>query len=221
MLRSTLALASLAMSLAATAQPVAFVATDQPVVALTFDDGPHETRTARLLEILAREDVRATFFEIGRNVADHPDLARAVVAAGHEIGNHTQTHANLAKLDDLDAVRTEIVQSQTLIHETTGVAPRVFRAPFLAHGPHVWTVLGELGLPSITTRVATRDWSADTTREQIIETAASAGPGDIILLHTWPEKTLEAMPEIIARLRAKGLRFVTVSELLALAPQTD
>jgi peptidoglycan/xylan/chitin deacetylase (PgdA/CDA1 family) len=82
-------------------------------------------------------------------------------------------------------------------------------------------VLAELGLPSITTEVATKDWDAATTQEQVLTTAASAGPGDIVLMHTWPEKTVQAMPEIIAQLRAKGLRFVTVSELLALAPSAE
>lgn len=218
---SLLALATLAVSTVFAAHPVRSVATDQPVVALTFDDGPHETRTARLLELFARENVRVTFFEIGRNVAKHPELARAVVAAGHEIGNHSQTHANLAKLADLAAVRAELVESQTIIREATGVTPVVFRAPFLAHGPDLWTVLGELKLPSIVADITTKDWDTAVTREQIIETAAQAGPGSIVLMHTWREDTVEAMPEIIARLRAKGLRFVTVTELLALQPRTD
>lgn len=204
-------------SAALAAAPIASVATDQPVVALTFDDGPHPTHTPRLLALLAQEDVRVTFFEIGEKVAQHPALARAIVAAGHELGNHTRTHVNLSKLDEA-AVRAEVVEAQTILRDAAGVTPAVFRAPFLAHGPALWSVLGELGLPSITTRVATRDWDGAVTQEEVIETASRAGPGDIVLLHTWPEKTVRAMPEIIARLRAKGLRFVTVSELLALAP---
>lgn len=208
--------ALLGVSPASADTPINAVATAEPVVALTFDDGPHPANTTHLLEIFAREGVRVTFFEVGNNVAKHPELARALVAGGHEIGNHTQSHPNLSRLVDPAAVRAEIVDAQDLIAKTTGVAPRVFRAPFLAHSPAVWAVLAELGLPSITTEVATKDWDAATTREQILETAAKAGPGDIVLMHTWPDKTVEAMPGIIARLRAKGLRFVTVSELLAL-----
>lgn len=196
------------------ATPISSVPTDQPVVALTFDDGPHATQTPRLLELLARENVRVTFFEIADKVAQHPEIARAIVAAGHEIGNHSKTHANLAKLADLEAVRAEVVDAQTIVREATGFTPKVFRAPRLAHGPELWTVLGELGLPSITSNFATRDWDAQTTREQIIERAIKADSGDIVLMHTTSKKTLEVLPEIIAALRAKGLRFVTVSELL-------
>jgi peptidoglycan-N-acetylglucosamine deacetylase len=220
---SSLALSGLlAMSptLSATT-PISFVLTDQPVVALTFDDGPHGTNTPRLLELFAREDVRVTFFEIADNVARYPELARAIVASGHEIANHTRTHANLAQSADLDAVRAEVAEAQAMIHDITGVMPVVFRAPYLAHGPKVWTVLEELGLPSITTRVSTNDWDGAVTREQIIVAASRAGPGDIVLMHTWPHKTVEALPEIIALLRAKGLRFVTVSELLRLAPSGE
>lgn len=196
------------------ATPISSVPTDQPVVALTFDDGPHATQTARLLELLARENVRVTFFEIADKVAQHPDIARAIVAAGHEIGNHSKTHANLAELADLEAVRAEVVDAQTIIREATGFTPKVFRAPRLAHGPELWTVLGELGLPSIASNFATRDWDAQTTREQIIERAIKADSGDIVLMHTTSKKTLEVLPEIIVALRAKDLRFVTVSELL-------
>ncbi len=200
--------------------PIRSVPTDQPVVALTFDDGPHTPNTTRLLELFAAENIKVTFFEIAEKVSKHPELARSIVEAGHEIGNHTKTHANLAKLADLDAVRAEIVEAQSIIRAATGITPVVFRAPFLAHSPHVWTVLGELKLPSINSDVITQDWDGAVTKEQIIERATKAGPGDIVLMHTWPNKTVEALPEIIAALRAKGLRFVTVSELLALAPSS-
>lgn len=197
------------------APPIDAVKTDQPVVALTFDDGPHPANTARMLGIFARENVRVTFFEVGKNVVQHPGLARAVLAAGHELGNHSRTHANLGKMRDIEAVRAEVTETQRIIQEATGFTPVVFRAPFLGHGPELHAVLDELKLPSINARISTDDWDAKVTREMIIERASKAGPGDIVLMHTWPDKTVEALPEIIARLRAKGLRFVTVSELLA------
>lgn len=197
------------------APPITAVQTDEPLVALTFDDGPHPANTTRMLEIFAREKVRVTFFEVGKNVAQHPELARAVLAAGHELGNHSKTHANLGKMRDSDAVRAEVLETQQIVRDATGFTPVVFRAPFLAHGPELHAVLDELKLPSINARIYTDDWDAKITREMIIERAAKAGPGDIVLMHTWPDKTVEALPEIISRLRAKGLRFVTVSELIA------
>lgn len=209
-----LCLASLMPSLLARS-PINVVPTDHPVVALTFDDGPHPTNTPRLLELFAKEEVRVTFYEIGRHVAQHPELARAVVAAGHEIGNHSKTHPRLGDMD-IDAVRAELVETQAIVEETTGQVPRTFRAPFISHGPALWTVLDELSLPSIASRLQTHDWEKDVTVEQIIERSCRAAPGDVILLHTWQNKTVEALPEIIRRLREKGLRFVTMTELLAL-----
>jgi peptidoglycan-N-acetylglucosamine deacetylase len=196
--------------------PLKSVKTTGPVVALTFDDGPHPVNTARMLELFARENVKVTFFEIGKNVAAHPDLARAIHAAGHEIGNHSKTHPRLGDMTDLAAVRAELVETQSIIHDATGFTPVVFRAPYISHGPALWTILDELKLPSVSAAISTADWDSKVTREMIIERASKAGPGDIVLMHTWPDKTVEALPEIIANLRAKGLRFVTVSELLAL-----
>ncbi len=194
------------------------VQTDQPVVALTFDDGPHATNTARMLELFARENIKVTFYEVGGNVAAHPALARAIHTAGHEIGNHSKTHPKLGEMADPEAIRAELVEAQTIINEATGFTPITFRAPYLSHSPALWTLLDELKLPSIGASISTADWDGKVTKEMIIERASKAGPGDIVLMHTWPDKTVDALPAIIANLRAKGLRFVTVSELLALAP---
>lgn len=194
------------------------VKTDLPVVALTFDDGPHPVQTQALLDLFAREKIKVTFFEVGQNVAKYPELARAIHAAGHELANHSKTHPKLGEMTDVAAVRAELTETQTLIKDTTGVAPVVFRAPYISHGPALWTVLDELKLPSISGSFSASDWDAKVTKDQIIETCSKAGAGDIVILHTWPEKTAEALPAIIANLRAKGLGFVTVSELLALSP---
>jgi peptidoglycan-N-acetylglucosamine deacetylase len=197
--------------------PISSVKTDQPVVALTFDDGPHPTQTRVLLDLFAREKIKVTFFEVGQNVAKYPELARAILAAGHELANHSKTHPKLGEMTEVTAVRAELVETQAIIKDTTGFTPVVFRAPYISHGPVLWTVLDELKLPSISGSFSGSDWDAKVTKDQIIETCSKAGAGDIVILHTWPEKTAEALPSIIAHLRAKGLRFVTVSELLALA----
>ncbi len=201
--------------MALASQPIAAVDTHEPVVALTFDDGPHTTNTLRILDVLSREKATATFFEIGRNVTRHPELTRAIVAAGHEVGNHSTTHINLSKIFDSRVVRDEVVETQKIIRQATGITPILFRAPFLAHSDQLWVVLKDLQLASITTRVPTRDWNAAIEEQEIIQRATAAHSGDIILMHTWADKTVAALPTIIARLRAKGLSFVTVSELLA------
>ena len=194
------------------------VKTDHPVVALTFDDGPLPGQTQALLDLFAREKIKVTFFEIGDHVAKHPALARAIHAAGHELANHSKTHPDLGKMTDAAAIRDELVATQAIIKETIGVAPVIFRAPYISHGPALWTVLDELQLPSIGHAHAAYDWDTACTQESITERCSQAGPGEIVLLHTWSEKSAAALPAIIANLRAKGLRFVTVSELLTLAP---
>lgn len=204
------------MTPASAATPIKSVKTDQPVVALTFDDGPHPENTPRMLEFFARENIKVTFFEIGKNVAAHPELARAILAAGHEIGNHSKTHPKLGEMTDLAAVRSEIAETQAIIKDATGFTPVVFRAPYISHGPALWTVLDEFKLPSISGAHSASDWDAKVTKEQVVANCAKAGPGDIVILHTWPDKTVEALPELVHLLRAKGLRFVTVSEMLAL-----
>lgn len=212
------ALACLMTTLSSAQPMIKSVKTGQPVVALTFDDGPHATQTQALLDLFAHEKIKVTFFEVGNSVAKYPELARAIHAAGHELANHSKTHPKLGEMTDVAAIRAEVTETQAIIKEATGVTPVVFRAPYISHGPALWTVLGELKLPSIGAAHAAYDWEEKSTRESITERCSQAGPGDIVLLHTWSEKTAAALPAIIANLRAKGLRFVTVSELLALAP---
>ena len=195
-------------------QPIDKVKTKQPLVALTFDDGPNPTNAPKLLDLFKKNNAKATFFLIGANVKKHPKLARRMLAEGHELGNHTTNHTNLGDRD-AGTVRAAIESTQAIIKETVGKAPVVFRGPFLAYNEHVWTVLNDLNMPAINASQDTRDWSNASTVKSIIDKAVSKTvPGDIVLMHSWPGKTIEAMPEIIKRLQAKGYRLVTVSELL-------
>jgi peptidoglycan/xylan/chitin deacetylase (PgdA/CDA1 family) len=196
-------------------QPVTRVATKQKVVALTFDDGPNPENAPKYLKLFKEEGVKATFFVVGNNVARQADLAKQMLAAGHEIGNHSMDHANLAQLKTEEDVRGNIARAQAAIKEAVGAEPKVFRAPFIAHDEKTWRVLGALKLPSVGARLDTRDWDGRSTVDSITDAATiSATAGDIVLMHEWSAKTLEAMPEIIKRLKAKGFAFVTVSELL-------
>jgi peptidoglycan/xylan/chitin deacetylase (PgdA/CDA1 family) len=198
-------------------EPIGNVKTDQPAVALTFDDGPCWL-TPKFLELFKKEGVKATFFEGGSSIKKNPELAKRIIKEGHEIGNHTINHPHLAKLKTDAEIRKEIAGNQTIIKDAVGVEAKVFRAPFGEHDQRVWKVLDELKLPSVMARVNTRDWDGkNATVKSITESAtAETKAGDIILMHIWQQKTLDAMPEIIKRLKAKGYRMVTVSELLAM-----
>jgi peptidoglycan/xylan/chitin deacetylase (PgdA/CDA1 family) len=187
-----------------------------PRVALTFDDGP-SSDTSAVLRALAAEGVKATFFMLGRHIEQWPEVARAVAAAGHAVGNHTYSHRVLS-LCLRREVEREVDATQALLPRET----RLFRAPRGFQGPVVRAVLRARGLRLIGwTRGA---WDSERRTAQEIARAATARPrdGDILLLHdgagTRGEQrrgpTAEAVADIVRAYRASGFRFVTLPELL-------
>lgn len=194
---------------------VTHIETQQPIVCLTFDDGPREG-TEELLDLFLKEDVKATFFVLGQHVATHPQVCQRMITEGHEIANHTYTHPHLPKLKSIDDIRQEIESTQAIIKNSTQVKPVIFRAPFLELNADVYTILDEHELVSIHANRYTDDWKPDITEIEVFAAATtSTKAGDIVLMHGWSPATRKAMPQIIKTLKAKGLRFVTVSEMLA------
>ena len=189
---------------------------DGPYVALTFDDGPSAKFTPELLKILADRHVKATFFLIGKNVQAHPEIVKEEVAEGHDVESHSWDHPNLGILPD-DKVRSELQLTDDAIFNAAGVHPKMLRPPYgsLAHGQRIW-INKEFGYKIIFWSVDPLDWKnpgAPTVASRII---SEAKPGDIILSHDIHAGTIQAMPEVIDTLRAKGFKFVTVPELLAM-----
>lgn len=179
---------------------------------LTFDDGPNDLYTERLLEILARHEVRATFFLVGKFVQARPHIARAVVAAGHQIGNHTASHPNLALLSSGD-IRAQLVDASHAIADVTGVMPELFRPPFGARRPGVLRIARELGMIPVMWDITCYDWRR-TSPEKIENRARRVIEGDrsrghIVLLHDGGHTglgadrsaTLAATERLLARYR--------------------
>jgi peptidoglycan-N-acetylglucosamine deacetylase len=159
---------------------------DPKHLALTYDDGPNDAHTERLLELLARHDVKATFFLIGRFVADRPALARSILAAGHLVGNHTYTHPNLLLLSR-SQLRNQILDCSKAVADATGNETRFFRPPFGARRPAVLQAARELGLEPVMWDVTCFDWRRTTAdkvenhaRKRIDRNRES---GHIVLLH--------------------------------------
>jgi peptidoglycan/xylan/chitin deacetylase (PgdA/CDA1 family) len=178
------------------------------MVALTFDDGP-SSYTPEILSILRRKNVPATFFMLGDMVAADPSLARRVLAAGHEIANHSSSHGLLPGYSDIKA-------ATRTIRGATGFKPCLFRPPYGAISPGLVSDVGRLGMKSVLWDVDTADWSLPGTGA-IISRASAAGPGSIVLMHDGGgprSQTVAALPEIIGNLRSKGLKLVTVTKLL-------
>jgi peptidoglycan/xylan/chitin deacetylase (PgdA/CDA1 family) len=191
---------------------------DQKRVALTFDDGPDWRYTARILDILKREKVRATFFLVGRMAERRPDLVRRMVREGHVVANHTWNHPNLPRLRD-EQVKQEIERTNRVIWEITGRSPVLFRAPYGSLSQRVERLIAEEGMTIVHWNVDTRDWDGRSS-DQIIQTVRQqAGPGSVILQHTAGrnlDNTVAALPQIIADLKKQGYTMVTVPELLGI-----
>jgi peptidoglycan/xylan/chitin deacetylase (PgdA/CDA1 family) len=193
-------------------------------VALTFDaehpDRPHRPGIAAgLLDVMAERGVVSTWFLQGRWVEADPGLARRVAEEGHLVGNHSFYHARMPLLTD-DGLATDVRAAEAAIREATDVDPRPwFRCPFFAgsEDPRVLGGLEALGYRDIPADVILDDWEPDRTGPQMAADALSLTPaigdGAVVLFHSWPPGTLDALPRIIDGLRDLGATFVRVDEL--------
>jgi peptidoglycan/xylan/chitin deacetylase (PgdA/CDA1 family) len=177
-----------------------------PHVALTFDDGPHPEQTPRLLEILDREQVTATFYVIGSCAERCPDVVRQVFLAGHDIGNHSWSHPVLTRLSS-EAVGTEISRTDDLLIAINGERPNTIRAPYGATNDEVRAVA--LPRSMMLWDVDTNDWRSRNT-ESVTREAVSRR-GGVVLMHDIYPTTVAAVPAIIREYKARGFRFVTMS----------
>jgi peptidoglycan/xylan/chitin deacetylase (PgdA/CDA1 family) len=192
------------------------VNTTRPVIALTFDDGPHPELTPKLLEILRANGVKATFYVIGRNVDAYPEIARRIVQEGHEIANHSYNHPALTKLSPA-RLDEEIRSTNEAIERATGVRPTNMRPPYGAINDRVrQTLTGKFGLDVMIWSVDPLDWKRPGPAVVTQRMVSGAKPGGILLAHDIHPGTVTAMPETIRQLKARGFEFATISELLAL-----
>jgi peptidoglycan-N-acetylglucosamine deacetylase len=194
-------------------------------LALTYDDGPNDPYTQRLLEVLDRHQVKATFFLIGKFVEQRPDIARAVVAAGHAIGNHTWDHPNLI-FCSVAELRRQLRQTQHAIFDATGVEAKLFRPPFGGRRPDTLSVARSLGLQPVMWNVTCRDWKAESADEIVSHAERQMRGGDVILLHDGEfhqigvdrSRSVEASDRILSRYKGEGYEFVTIPEMMGEQP---
>jgi peptidoglycan-N-acetylglucosamine deacetylase len=204
--------------------PAVLAGTDPQEVALTFDDGPNDPYTQQLLDLLARCQVRATFFLIGDFVRRRPEIVRAIHQGGHLLGNHTMTHPSLPSVSP-SRVREELAECNAAIEDATGEAVKWFRPPFGARSRSVIRTAAELGLTPVMWNVTGYDWEATTPGP--LEARVHSGirhnqlrrRGSNILLHdggherlgTDRSVTLTAAGSLLATWDQGGLRLVTVN----------
>lgn len=193
---------------------------DGPYIAITFDDGPHPEHTPKLLDELKKRGIKATFYVVGRNVAEYPEIVKRMDAEGHEVANHTWTHpqltpANLAR--EMNATSAEI-------RKITGKNPTNMRPPYgYLHGKgtaqknaFARKIADEYGMKVILWSVDPLDWKYRNSSRVASEIIQNTKPGAIILAHDIHGSTVAAMPNTLDTLLGRGYKFVTVSELIAM-----
>ncbi len=182
-------------------------------LALTFDDGPHASLTPKLLDMLKKKNAHCTFFIVGQNAAEYPDIVKRAAAEGHEIANHSWSHPSLSKLS-VSGIESQLDRTDAVIEKTIGRGTKLVRPPYGATNATVRKIIAERGEAIILWSVDPLDWkyrNADRVAAKLIEGAA---PGAILLAHDIHPTTVAAVPEVLAKLTAEGYQFVTVSELL-------
>lgn len=187
-----------------------------PYAAMTFDDGPHPSQTPRLLDMLARWNLKATFFMVGKNAAAYPRIVQRIAAEGHEVANHSWSHPSLAKLPDA-AVRSELRRTHDAIFNACGVAPLCYRPPYgaITAAQKSW-IAHEFGYPTIIWSVDPNDWKDRNSSIISSRIRAGARAGSIILAHDIHATTVSAMPSTLPALEQRGLRFVSVATLITM-----
>jgi peptidoglycan/xylan/chitin deacetylase (PgdA/CDA1 family) len=192
-------------------------------LALTFDDGPNDLHTLKLLEVLAKHNVQATFFMIGRFVRERPDIARAVAAAGHVVGNHTFTHPRLIFQSEAQT-RAELTNCRQALQDAMGAHSNLFRPPFGGRRPVTLRIARELGFETVMWNVPGHDWHSlpASVIESKIARQISSGGGEIVLLHDGGHsalgadraQTVIATDNLIRRYEDLGFEFLTIAEMM-------
>ncbi|MFM1653739.1 polysaccharide deacetylase family protein [Brevibacillus sp. B_LB10_24] len=197
--------------------PIHRIDTKKKVVALTFDDGPDPYYTPLILKMLQKNGVPATFFVLGSEVDKYPKIAKRIRAAGHEIGNHGYYHHDLNRATEQE-IYDDIKRAEKSILKTTGVLCQYYRPAGGVLTHDVRSAVQLTGYDLILWSVDPRDWSLRRTAAVIADSVKNnVALGDIVLFHDGgrnQKQTLAALQDLIADLRSKGYRFVTVSQLL-------
>lgn len=183
---------------------------NQKYIALTFDDGPLPATTTKIIQTLAKKDVKATFFLLGQNAKAYPDLVKQLYESGHELASHSYSHPSLKNLSK-EAIQNEILATDKAIFEATGQLPKTLRPPYGAINADVAAIVGK---PIVQWSVDSLDWKSKnaTAIQKIIQKTVTSG--SIILMHDIQPATAEALEKVIDSLTTQGYQFVTVQELL-------
>lgn len=186
---------------------------DKPVVALTFDDGPHPVYTPQILRILEDHGIPATFFVVGRNAKRSPEILRLMKEKGHALGNHTFSHVRLTAVNN-GTLKEEIERTREIILIETGINTSLFRPPFGAFDARSLAEVALRNLEVVLWSVDSRDWATHNLGDIRRNVERKTHSGAIVLLHDVHQQTVDVLPGLIEFLKQRGYTFVTIPEML-------
>lgn len=191
------------------------------LVALTFDDGPNGKYTTKILDILKKHNIKATFFLVGENVRYYPTITKRIYQEGHIIGNHTYNHVDLTKKSP-NQMKNQILKTHNIIKKITDTSPKFFRPPYFKDNKSVRKIAKQLGYKTVSCDIDTFDWHSRGVNIIIKRATKLTKNKSIILFHDGRNvkhnynrsQTIKALPKIIKKLKNKNFNFVTLKETL-------
>lgn len=183
-------------------------------IAITFDDGPVPGATNQILEILRKEGAKATFFCIGKNVQEHPELTKQIESEGHLVGNHSYFHSSMFDLQSPGSMEEELSKTNEVIEKATGLKPRFFRPPYGVTNPMLAKAVKQLDLVTIGWSVRSFDTIAKEKNKLLERVTRDLKGGDIILFHDRCELTRQILPDLLAHIKKVGLKVEALDKML-------
>lgn len=193
--------------------PVYSVETPEKKVAVTFNCAWEADDIPEILAILEKYEAKATFFILGQWAKENPDSVKMIAKSCHEIGTHSNTHPDMAKIS-MEEAREELLRSCEHIEKADGGKPKLFRAPSGSYSSELIKTASEMGFMTIQWDIDSRDWKDKTAAEMVESVTKNVGKGSIILFHSGKKNTLEALPQILEILKNGGYEFVKISDLI-------
>ncbi len=187
-------------------------------VTLTFDDGPHPEITPKILEVLSKENIKASFFLIGKNAEQYPSLVNEIINQGHVVANHSYCHQNSLGFFNEAKLRRDFEKCNNIITKITGRQPAFFRPPFGVTNPRFANVLAKLNMVSIGWSIRSLDTIITSTEALLKKIVPSLKRGSIILLHDTQQVTLDVLPQLIQHCKNNNIKIVSLPELIDKKP---
>ncbi|RSK41386.1 polysaccharide deacetylase family protein [Mangrovimonas spongiae] len=187
-------------------------------IAITFDDGPNQNITPKVLDLLDKHNAKATFFCIGKHIETSPNIFKTIINKGHTVGNHTYSHANTFGFFSTKKVIAELQQTHQIIFKQSGLKANLYRPAFGVTNPNIKCAINHLKLISIGWNKRSLDTTSLSEKTVLNRITANLQPGDIILLHDTSEKSLRVLEQLLLFLEKKQFKSVTVDQLCNLKP---